>query len=395
MALPNVNVSVAGGGLGRVVTRPDGVAGIVVSGVAVSGTLTLNTPYQVFSLKQAEDLGITAAYDTTNTTRAWRHIRDFFEQAGEGAELWIMVTAKTETLTENVARITALSDASERRLRLVAITRTPDSGYTPTIANGWDDDTDDAVAAAKTLANTLAGEYRAVHVIIEGRNIAAAYASLVTQRATATGARYVSVDIADYESGAGAHCGVVLGRLAAAPVQRSVARVRDGNIGKARAFIGTVDVATLSDSALGILHDKGFIFSRRFPTRPGWYLNGDENCDAATSDFFTIGRARTIEKARMIAYEALLEFLNDEIDVDPDTGKLAPSIVGDMQAAGNTALSVMEGPPNNNVVQATLIIDANQNVLSTDKVTALVRVIPKGLARTIEATVTFSNPLSA
>lgn len=392
MALPNVNVSVANGGLGRVVTRPDGVAALVLSGVAVSGTLVLNTAYQVFGLKQAEDLGITEAYDTTNTTRAWRHIRDFYEQAGEGAELWIMVTAKTETLAQNVARITALSDASERRVRLAAVTLSPASGYTPTIANGWDDDVDDAVAAAKTLANTLAGEYRPVHILIEGRNIAAAYASLVTQRATATGARYVSVVIGDYESGAGAYCGLVLGKLAANPVQRSIARVRDGNIGKARAFIGTVDVATLSESALGILHDKGFIFSRRFPTRPGWYLNGDENCDAATSDFFTIGRTRVIEKARLLAYEALLEFLNDEIDVDPDTGKLAPSIVGDMQAAGNTALSVMETA--GNVEQATLIIDANQNVLSTDKVTAIVRVIPKGLARTIEATVTFSNPLS-
>lgn len=393
MALPSVNVNIANGGLGRVVTRPDGVAGMVVSGVAVAGKLTLNTAYTVYSLKQAEDLGIDEAYDTAEETRAWRHIRDFYAQAGDGAELVFMVTAQTEDLAQNVARITALSDASEKRLRLVAISRTPASGYTPTIANGWDDDVDDAIAAAKTLANTLSGEYRPVHVLIEGRNIAGAYASLVNQRATETGARYVSVVIGDYESGAGAYVGLVLGRLAVNPVQRSIGRVRDGAMGKSRAWIGTTDVATLSDTALGTLHDKGFIFSRRFAGLDGWYFNGDENCDAATSDFYTIGRVRVIEKAKLIAYTTLLQYLLDEVDVDIETGKLAPSFVADMQAAANTALSVME--TEGNCEQADLTIDANQNVLSTDKVTALLKVIPKGLARTIEVTVTYDNPFNS
>jgi hypothetical protein len=394
MPLPNVSVAIEGGNLGRVVTRPDGVAGIVLSGVAVSGKLVLNTAYSVFSLREAEvNLGITAAYDTTNTTRAWRHIRDFYEQAGTGAELWIVVAAKTETLTQNVARITVLKTASEKRLRLVGVTRVPASGYTPTIANGWDNDCDAAVAAAKTLANDMSNEFAPCHILIEGREIGSAYASLATQHAAAAGSRYVSSVVGDYETGTGSYVGLVLGRLAAIPVQRSIARVRDGNINKLRAFVGTTDVATLSDTALGTLHDKGVIFSRKFPNQSGWYFNGDENSDAADSDFASISRARVVEKARLIAYGAMLQYLNDEIDVDTATGKLAPAIVADMQAAANTALSQMETA--GNVSSAELSINPAQNVLSTDKVTATLTIVPKGIAKSIEVTVAFSNPFNS
>lgn len=393
MPLPNVNINIVGGGLGRIVARPDGVAGLVLSGVAVASTLDLNTAYRVYSLKQAEDLGLDAAYDLTNTTRAWSHIRDFYEQAGEGAELWIMVTANTETLTQNVARATALSQASGGNLRLLGITRSPGAGYTPTIANGWDDDCDNAIAAAKTLAGTLSAAYTPLSFLIEGRHIGAAYASLVDQRASSAGARYVSPVIGDYESGDGAYVGLVLGRLAAVPVQRSIGRVRDGNMNKGKAYIGTVDAVTIPEAALGTLHDGGYILSRRFAGLDGWFFNGDENVDAADSDFFTIARTRTIEKARLIAYHALLQYLLDEIDVDPQSGKLAPAIVADMQAAVNQQLSIME--TEGNVVEARLIIDPNQNVLSTDKVTATVRVIPVGVARAIEATVSYANPLNS
>lgn len=392
MALPNVNVDIAGGGLGRIVSRADGVAGLVLSGVAVVSTLDLNTPYRVYSLKQAEALGITEAYDTTNSTRAWRHIRDFYEQAGEGAEVWLMITVNTETLTQNVARAAALSQATGGNLRLIGVTRTPAAGYVPTVVDGWDEDCDLAMAAAKTLAVTLSNAYAPCSFLIEGRHIAGAYASLVNKRANSAGGRYVSPVIGDYESGAGAYVGLVLGRNAALPVQRSIGRVRDGNMNKPAAFIGTVNVNTIPDAALGTLHDAGYIFSRRFPGLDGWYFNGDENSDAADSDFFTITRTRVIEKARLIAYRALLQYLLDEVDVDQENGKLSPAIVADMQATVNNQLSQME--TDGNAVQVRLVIDPNQNVLSTDKVTATVRVIPVGVARVIEATVSYANPFN-
>lgn len=391
--LPNVSVAIEGGNLGRVVTRPDGVAGMIVSGVAVSGKVVLNTAYAIYSLKDAERLGITQAYDATNTTRAWRHIRDFYEQAGSGTELWIIVAAKTETLTQNVAKIATLRQATAQRLRVVGVTRVPASGYTPTIANGWDNDCDAAISAAKTLAFDAAAEYCPLSILIEGREIGTAYASLANQRGTADGARYVSAVVGDYESGTGSYVGLVLGRLASIPVQRSIARVRDGNMNKANAFIGTVNVTTIAKAALDTLHDKGVIFSRSFPGLAGWYLNGDENCDAADSDFYVISRTRVVEKARLLAYQAMLQFLNQEIEVDSTTGKLAPAIVADMQAAGNTALSQMEA--DSNVSSAELTIDPAQNVLSTDKVTGVVTIVPMGLARSIEITVAFSNPFNA
>jgi len=57
MAKPNVNIGFENGNLGVVATSPDGICAIVASAVA-AGTFALNTVYTVFSLKEAEALGI-------------------------------------------------------------------------------------------------------------------------------------------------------------------------------------------------------------------------------------------------------------------------------------------------------------------------------------------------
>ena len=56
MSLPNVNISLSSGALGVTAQTTDGIAGLILSGVAVSGSITLNTPKQVFSLQNAVDL---------------------------------------------------------------------------------------------------------------------------------------------------------------------------------------------------------------------------------------------------------------------------------------------------------------------------------------------------
>ncbi len=40
-------------------------------------------------------------------------------------------------------------------------------------------------------------------------------------------------------------------------------------------------------------------------------------------------------------------------------------------------------------------VDPDQNVLSTDRIATVVRITPKGVARQIVATLTYSNPSAA
>ena len=81
MALPRIEINLGNGSLGLVPVTTDAVVGIVLNGVATT-QLALLTAKQVSSLKEAEALGITSAYDTANNVKVWFHIKEFYDAAG-------------------------------------------------------------------------------------------------------------------------------------------------------------------------------------------------------------------------------------------------------------------------------------------------------------------------
>ena len=99
MALPNVNIKIGNGNLGRVSTSSDGVAGMVLTGVAVGDTLKLNTHYQLSSVRDLAALGVTEE----NNPLVYKDVKAFYTQAGEGAELHILVVAEATTLSQMTA----------------------------------------------------------------------------------------------------------------------------------------------------------------------------------------------------------------------------------------------------------------------------------------------------
>ncbi len=394
MPLPAVTVNIQGGSLGRVANLADGVACLIVSGVAVSGLIVLDTPYRVFTTQEVNALGIDAAYDTANTTNAWKHISDFYQEAGEGQELWIVVRSNTQTMAQSAALLDTIQTQSGNRIKVFGITRKPAGSYTPTIVAGMDDDVPAAVAAAKLQAITMAARYAAAVILIEGRSFTyASVSSLVDNRATSNtaGSKYVSVVLGNDASGSDQFVGRVLGRAASSPVQRSLGRVRSGALSILTAFLGTQAVGTISHGVLGGLHDKGYIHPRTHIGKNGFYLNDDPSADPITSDFAFLNRIRTLEKARLIVRIVLLDELLNEVPVDPTSGRLAPAYIAELKQTCDNALNlgmVALG----NASSAETIIDPAQNILSTDKLVVTVKVVPVGTARTIEATVTFSNP---
>lgn len=61
MKLPDVNIKLGNGNLGRSAATTDGVAGMVLTGKAVAGKLELNKHYQLSSTQDLTTLGVTAA----------------------------------------------------------------------------------------------------------------------------------------------------------------------------------------------------------------------------------------------------------------------------------------------------------------------------------------------
>lgn len=188
--------------------------------------------------------------------------------------------------------------------------------------------------------------------------------------------------------------GAVMGALAKANVQESVAWVKqfnlfddtfqnielgfgDINLTGEDEFISVNQYESLSPVQLDDLDDKGYIFPIRYSGREnGIYISKDQTC--STGDFRTIARNRTINKSRRAVRAALLPYVNSPLMVNPATGYLAPAkitafktLIGDILAKMQAAQEISGYAVN---------IDANQNVLVNDTLKIAYVIVPVGVA---------------
>lgn len=408
MSRPTVTIIEGNGALGRVAPSTDGISGLIVSGVAVSGQFALGDVLGPFKSPQdAIDKGITALYDTTNTCLAYKHIADFYEYAGLGTELYVMVVAKTVVMADlankgmNYAKkmlTTALG-----KIKLLAITRVPDALYVPVYTEGFDGDLWTAVTNAKALVAEEFALYRPVSIICEGRDFQG-NASTTKNLRNAAGLNAnrvgimmgadntISTTIAHAAKYAAA--GIALGKLAGIPVQRNVGRVKDGDSGITSAgFSNGAAYNTLTDTNLNTLHDNGYMFFVQHAGKAGFFFNDDPTAAPLTDDYSSISRGRTMDKAARITRSVYLEELNDDIALDPTTGKLAISTIKHYQGAVEREINA-QMTANGEIVSVAAFVDPNQNVLSTDKISTTLKIMPKAISKTIEATLSFDNPLA-
>ncbi|MBC9915020.1 DUF2586 family protein [Chitinophaga varians] len=386
MGLPKVEVKLGNGNLGRSVATADGVAGLVLTGVAATG-LPLGTPKVIFSLNDAENLGITSA--GTNAS-AYRHIKEFYDLAGEGAELYIMLVADTVTLTQMADLADAnsakkLLDAAQGRIRLLGLTRKPAAGYTPVLTDGIDKDVLDATTKAQQLALAFAAQYKPVRILIEGRAVDTENIAQLKDLRTLS-ANHVGIVIGSTVNDASASVGLALGRAAVIPVQRNLGRVKDGALPVLEAFVNTKKVEDFT--AADQVHDKGYIFLRAFVGRSGYYFNDDATCAPATDDYSQLALGRVIDKVTLLCYQTYLEELNDEIKVDAQ-GRISVPVIkylqGKIENAVNTAMA-------EEISSFSAYINADQNVISTGKITIAASVVPVGYTKQIEVLLGFENP---
>lgn len=395
MALPGITIQIQNGALGQTPATDDGVAGLILQGPAPSG-LAVGTPAQLTSLADAEALGITASYDTTGTVRVWKHINDFYAEAGTGAVLWIMIISQATSLETmlNVATSTGaivLLNAAQGKIRLLGATRSPAGGYSPdTAANQVDADCINAINNAQTLATQYANTFRPLRVIIEGRSYTGNSATL-TDLKTRDDNR-VALMIGDSVSGAGSAIGLLLGRLAKDPVQRNPGRVKSGALSINTAFLGTAAFAA-EEAEVPTLHDKGWITFRKYVGKAGYFFTDDPTATLATDDYNSIARGRVIDKAIVLAYSTYVEEILDEIEIDAqgrialDKAKYYQSII---ERTINTQMTA-----NDEISAVSAYVDPEQNVLSTGQLCFELRLRPVGYAKTIVVKLGFDNPAIA
>jgi hypothetical protein len=394
--LPRVKIYFENGALGSVIPSPDGVLGLIITGVAVSGTFALGTAYVLRKFEDLEtNLGITEA----NNANIVKVVGDFYDMAEEGTELWIQGCANTVTLEDmcdkDEAHASNLIIASNGRVRGIIASRTPAGAYVPTVTHGIDADVEAALIKAQALGEWAAvTRFAPVFVMIEGRSFSGVASALTDL--TLSDYNRVGVFIGDTVASSGNACmGILAGRIASIPVQRNLARVKDGALPVTSAYIHDKKVE-LADSES--IHDKGYMTLRTFVGRNGYFFTDDYLATKVADDYRSLTARRTIDKAYRIAYDTMLEQLLDEIPVN-DNGTMQLTMIKSwqglvenaiaLQMTANGELSADVTNPKDRGVEC--YIDPTQNIVSTSLINIKVRVRPFGYGRYIDVYLGFKT----
>lgn len=394
MAKPSVNVGFENGNLGVVATSPDGICSIVASAVA-NGTFALNTVYTVFSLKEAETLGIIASVDNYELHKT---IKEFYAEAGDGTELWIYGVAKTQTLDQLVTASEIPLTASNRRIRFVLCKYAPSVAETET-ENGLREDFPATLATAQAIAEDFTNnKIHPVVFVIEGYNYTGVPADLIGFSETTY--NRVAVLIGDTETrtgttaSKGAAVGVLGGRIAKNQVHVNIGRVKDGALKPLEFFVLDTPVEQVNIDAL---YDKGFITLCTHVGKSGYYFVDDLLACTVEDDYHYITRRRVIDKAFVLANATLTNYILDDFNL-LDGGKLSPIdartieaelervIAQEMSAKGELSVDVTKA--NDTGVQA--LVDTTNNVASTGLIKGKIKVKPKGYGRFLEFTIGYT-----
>ena len=410
--LPRVKITFANGAIGSTTPMDDGVAALIApidktTLQSLQGDTPFNrlTPYLLTSLADLEGYGFNAAVGAS----IYRIVSEFYSEAPTQSQLWLMTYITDTTAGGDYDNMRAMLESEDAKnllraargeIRLLMIDAADDSmcgSVTPDTAPA-------AMVAAQNLCEWATTELYAPCMAIMTARVA--QGTIPTMRPDLTSMEYNRVCVMDGCTDSNIPdskaIGLLVGRLATIPVQRSVARVKTGPIKSAVMYLpGTAADRQSADRAelRGVnilLHDKGYIVPRTFVGKTGYYWSDDLMACSPSDDYSLIPRRRTIDKAYRVAYKTLVEEIAEEIPVT-DQGTPAPAIlkaietkvesaiVNNMTSIGN--LGTDPADPNDLGVQCH--IDPDQNILATSRLEIALRVKPYGYAKYIDVTLGF------
>lgn len=394
---PQINIAFANGRLGQVQPLTTGCFGIIASAAAVGATFALNTAYQLKSTRDAEKLGVIDNVDNAKLSKA---IKEFYAEAGDGAELWIMGRAKTEVVsdwfTEAGGAIPAKTflNASNGKIRGLFTVYDPS---TPPNLSAVEIDPDVMIAANK--ANQLfedyaANEYAPFFTVLEGWGFKGDKVALpaVSEQYPSVGVLIGnSVKQTGSPANMGAAMGVLAGRLAKYSPKVNPGKVRNGALKPVKMYIKDTPAEEFDTEAL---YDKGYITFRTHPGRTGYYVLDVPMCTNASDDYFYLTNRRIINEAFRLVYDALLDFLLDEVPANPDgtiqalyAKTMESAVVRKVATSMPDELSADAEDPKDVGVQC--FVDPSQNIIATSKIEVSTAIRPFGYNRWINVTIGF------
>lgn len=222
------------------------------------------------------------------------------------------------------------------------------------------------VSTPATLLKDLAGENkRNVSIIIgqDGEGVAATlHADAMRAGSTVSG------------------LGIVLGLVSAASVHESIGWVAKFPTGVALPAFGDGTLyRSLDKGIIEALDNSRYIYFRTYSGLAGTYVNDSHNMDATISDYAFIESVRTMDKAVRGIRTYLLPELGSPLYIDAETGKLRADTAKYLETRANKQLEDMEAAGELSGFE--VIIDPDQNVLSTSTIEFVIHNVPVGVFR--------------
>lgn len=184
--------------------------------------------------------------------------------------------------------------------------------------------------------------------------------------------------------------GAIIGHISRSKVSNSIAWVeRNATQYDDIMLITGEHWLDIEDTTIPVeLFNKGYIFERHYLGLAGSYFDNASVADVFTSDYDSIQRRRTIDKAARIAYTTLLPYLSSPVTLNAKTGALSTDSIISFVSVLNSQFDTMAS--NLEISGYKVYIDPTQNLLATKNLIITLKIVPIASADTITVNLGFA-----
>lgn len=269
------------------------------------------------------------------------------------------------------------------------------------------------VTQSQTYCNTLEVENQPLSVLLTADFTATTLSALADMRALSS--KKVTVVIGEDKGSTGgalvgitgisiSNLGAALGTMANAYVHENLGwRQKFNQIHGTEyenlQFVTGEAYDVQSATTLQELTNKGYLYLTKEINVNGSFFNDAPTSTLITSDYAFVENNRTIDKAARLIRENLAPKINAPLYVNATTGKLLLATIEDFK---NDAFRALENMAANGEISTnedgtlpatSVVIDPDQNVLTSSEIVLTVTIVPVGVARQITVNIGFAVSL--
>lgn len=393
MPLPKIKFTRAQGQLNRTRPTADHVLALVLSGAAVAGKIELNDPKMLTSINDLTTLGITAA----NNPLAFEEVTNFYAKANAGVRLWLTLysdaTMMADVCDKDTGAVRKLLLAAGGAITAVYLNKITPAGYVPVMVDGLDADVWNAAEKLQATCQLFADGNMPIYGVLPALGFDIDNLAALRDLNTMTDDSVAIVAGADNAAGKPA-IGTLAGWVAAHEVHQNIGWVGMGAVLE-NAWLGAGVKADDPEiqSKLDTLHDLRYIFFRKIPGKSGYFFNDDPTATSISSDYSSISWNAVINKAQRLAYDSLVDHLNEEVDVDATTGRISPVLAADWEGDVERAI-LNEMRRKNQISGVRCSIDIERSDPAADQIAASVQIVRKGQAKNFNVEIGYTPALT-